>query len=109
MRLLDLLELRSQVSPDAEDRIRQSLRDLRLQAEAKRSAVQEAERSLDGVWACDDDVLLRVVCAQDLVQKLSKLRSEWCRAQTAVERCKLELDRLLALRSKYEMEAANAV
>ena len=81
-----------------------SLRDLQEQARTKQNELEDLEGALSAVRSAQDDPIVLVLCAQDLVQRLSRVRSEWCRAETAVDQAELEVDRIRALRRRYEEE-----
>jgi hypothetical protein len=109
MLVLDLMELRPRISPASEEAVLQSCVDLRSQAEVKLEAMVLLQHRLADVREADDEPLVRLVCAQELVQLLSKARSEWCRAATSVERSELELDAIYALRRTYTTEIDDAL
>lgn len=99
-----LIDMRALISTSAEAKLRQSWKDLAGHAADRLAAVRRLEARLADVRDASGDPLVRVLIGQDVVQDLSKARSEWCRAVTAQERAELDLDRLAALRWHYERE-----
>jgi len=109
MTALDLLDLRSSISPGARQSALQSLDDLRKVEQLANHEVKALEGALADVRSAEDDPVVRVLCGLDLVQSLSKARSGWCRACTAVERAVIEVDRIDALRAVYSVEVDDAL
>ena len=104
-----MTDVRDRTSPAAEERAVQSLCDLSDRAAALGADVRALEERLAEIRMADEDLVVCVLLGDEIVQELSRMRSEWCRALTAAERGWLALDRIRALREKCVQEVGRAV
>jgi hypothetical protein len=103
MDMLELLNLRPEVSKGSEERARQSIDDCSTR---RREVKAELDREINRLGSLssleeDRDLGLVLLARSEQIRKVSALRSSWCKASTAYDEALLRLDRLIYMRRMY--------
>jgi len=104
LNLTETLDLRPEISVDAENRLRQSVDDRRIAADRIKQDLEAAEDRLAQLCEAHvtEDFALILLARSEQVRVVSRHRAAWCKAKTSLEDAEWSLAKLLYMRDKYQ-------